>query len=67
MTSGLPIEVKEKMMAGIPLGRIGKPEEIAEVVAFLCLEGYLHSRFGDSRQRRPLWRLMKASYRKSWR
>ena len=39
MTSGLPIEVKEKMMAGIPLGRIGKPEEIAEVVAFLALKG----------------------------
>ncbi|HNZ10847.1 MAG: 3-oxoacyl-(acyl-carrier-protein) reductase FabG [Deltaproteobacteria bacterium ADurb.Bin151] len=43
MTSGLPIEVKEKMMAGIPLGRIGKPEEIAEVVAFLALKGtYIH-------------------------
>ena len=43
MTSGLPIEVKEKMMAGIPLGRIGKPEEIAEVVASLALKGtYIH-------------------------
>ncbi len=39
MTSGLPAEVKEKMMAGIPLGRIGKPEEIAEVVTFLALKG----------------------------
>lgn len=39
MTSGLPAEVKEKMMAGIPLCRIGKPEEIAEVVTFLALKG----------------------------
>ncbi|MDD4355844.1 MAG: 3-oxoacyl-ACP reductase FabG [Smithellaceae bacterium] len=39
MTSGLPADVKKKMMAGIPLGRIGKPEEIAEVVAFLALKG----------------------------
>jgi 3-oxoacyl-[acyl-carrier protein] reductase len=39
MTSGLPADLKEKMMAGIPLGRIGKPEEIAEVVAFLALKG----------------------------
>ncbi len=39
MTKKLPVEVKEKIMAGIPLGRIGKPEEIAEVVAFLAKKG----------------------------
>ena len=39
MTFELPQEVKEKIMAGIPLGRIGKPEEIAEVVAFLAKKG----------------------------
>lgn len=39
MTFELPPEVKEKIMAGIPLGRIGKPEEIAEVVAFLARKG----------------------------
>ncbi|PKN19250.1 MAG: beta-ketoacyl-ACP reductase [Deltaproteobacteria bacterium HGW-Deltaproteobacteria-6] len=39
MTFELPVEVKEKIMAGIPLGRIGKPEEIAEVVAFLARKG----------------------------
>jgi 3-oxoacyl-[acyl-carrier protein] reductase len=39
MTNELPTEVKEKIMAGITLGRIGKPEEIAEVVAFLAKKG----------------------------
>lgn len=39
MTGELPTEVKEKIMAGIPLGRIGRPEEIAEVVAFLAAKG----------------------------
>lgn len=39
MTEELPKEVKEKIMAGIPLARIGKPEEIAEVVAFLAKKG----------------------------
>lgn len=39
MTGELPQEVKRKIMAGIPLGRIGKPGEIAEVVAFLAAKG----------------------------
>jgi 3-oxoacyl-[acyl-carrier protein] reductase len=39
MTHELPAEVKEKVMSGITLGRIGKPEEIAEVVAFLAKKG----------------------------
>lgn len=39
MTGELPAEVKEKVMSGITLGRIGKPEEIAEVVAFLATRG----------------------------
>ena len=39
MTEGLPEEVKERVLAGIPLGRIGKPEEVAEVVAFLSTGG----------------------------
>lgn len=39
MTEVLPADVKGKIMAGITLGRIGKPEEIAEVVAFLAKKG----------------------------
>lgn len=36
MTKELPEHVREKMMANIPLARLGKPEEIADVVAFLA-------------------------------
>ncbi|MGV8056891.1 MAG: 3-oxoacyl-ACP reductase family protein [Smithellaceae bacterium] len=39
MTKALPEEVKNKVMAGITLNRIGLPEEIAEVVAFLAKKG----------------------------
>lgn len=39
MTETLSAEVKDKVMSGIALGRIGKPEEIAEVVAFLARKG----------------------------
>ncbi len=39
MTRELPAELKNKVMDEITLGRIGKPEEIAEVVAFLAKKG----------------------------
>ena len=36
MTKVLPEEQKAQLMARIPLGRLGAPEEIASVVAFLA-------------------------------
>ncbi|MFA5321218.1 MAG: 3-oxoacyl-ACP reductase family protein [Smithella sp.] len=39
MTTELPEEIKSKVMHEIILERIGKPEEIAEVVAFLAKKG----------------------------
>ena len=39
MTEELPQEVKDKIMTNIALGRVGKPEEVAEVVAFLAKKG----------------------------
>lgn len=39
LTGGLSDEIKEQIRAQIPTGRIGEPEEIAEVVAFLAGEG----------------------------
>ncbi|TKD03249.1 3-oxoacyl-[acyl-carrier-protein] reductase [Polyangium fumosum] len=36
MTSSLGAEVKEGMLKAIPLGRTGKPEEVAAAVVFLC-------------------------------
>jgi NAD(P)-dependent dehydrogenase (short-subunit alcohol dehydrogenase family) len=35
MAMGIPQEVRERMVAAIPLGRMGHPEEVAELVAFL--------------------------------
>jgi len=36
MTDGLPGEWRAAMEATVPLGRLGTPEEVAAVVAFLC-------------------------------
>jgi 3-oxoacyl-[acyl-carrier protein] reductase len=43
MTRVLPEEVKAKILAGVPLGRIGQPEDIANAVKFLVGEesGYI--------------------------
>jgi 3-oxoacyl-[acyl-carrier protein] reductase len=38
MTRVLPEEVKAKILAGVPLGRIGQPEDIANAVKFLVSE-----------------------------
>ena len=36
MSMAIPPEVRDKMVAAIPLGRMGLPEEVAEVAAFLA-------------------------------
>ncbi|MBN1277310.1 MAG: 3-oxoacyl-[acyl-carrier-protein] reductase [Deltaproteobacteria bacterium] len=43
MTAVLPENVKEKFMQQIPLGRLGRPEDIAEAVYWLCSDaaGYI--------------------------
>jgi len=38
MTASLPDKVKEALMAQIPLGRAGQPEEVAQAVKFLVSE-----------------------------
>lgn len=39
MTEGLPEEVKDAILAKIPMGRTGSADEIADVVAFLATRG----------------------------
>ena len=43
MTAVLPQEMKEKMLASIPLKRMGEPEDVAAAVSFLASEeaGYI--------------------------
>jgi 3-oxoacyl-[acyl-carrier protein] reductase len=43
MTAGLPDEVRGRILERVPLGRMGRPEEVAEVVAFLATGAtYVH-------------------------
>ena len=43
MTEAMPEGAKDKIITGIPMGRTGKPEDVAETVAFLASEqaGYI--------------------------
>lgn len=38
MTAGLGPEIEKKILAGIPAGRLGTPEEVAGLVKFLALD-----------------------------
>ena len=40
MTDELPQEVKESILSRIPQSRMGRPEEVADVVAFLATRGH---------------------------
>jgi 3-oxoacyl-[acyl-carrier protein] reductase len=43
MTAGLPEEARARILERVPLGRMGRPEEVAEVVAFLATRAsYVH-------------------------
>jgi acetoacetyl-CoA reductase len=43
MTAAIPEELRTRMVAAIPVGRIGAPDDVANAVSFLCSEqaGYL--------------------------
>jgi len=43
MTAAIPEALRTQMIAAIPVGRIGGPEDVAHAIAFLCAEesGYL--------------------------
>ena len=44
-------EHRKKIYAAIPVGRVGKPEEIAAPILFLCTEyAWLHHRRGLQRE-----------------
>jgi 3-oxoacyl-[acyl-carrier protein] reductase len=43
MTAALPAAVREGILSRVPLGRMGTPAEVADVVAFLATRGsYVH-------------------------
>ena len=41
MSMAIPAEVRDKMVAAIPLGRMGVPAEVADLVAFLADATYI--------------------------
>ena len=54
MTQAMPAKVLDKMIAGIPLGRMAEPEEIAETIAALASPAMaIRDGPGRGRLRRP--------------
>lgn len=41
MSMAIPEEIRQKMVANIPLGRMGEAEEIADLVAWMIRPGYI--------------------------
>lgn len=43
MTAAIPVEIRTQMLAAIPIGRIGLPDDVANAISFLCADqcGYL--------------------------
>lgn len=43
MTAAIPADIRERILATIPLGRVAQPREVADAVAFFCREdtGYI--------------------------
>lgn len=39
MTDAIPAEIRQQIVASIPVGRIGQPQDIARAIDFLCAEG----------------------------
>ena len=52
MTAGLPPEVRRRALAETPLGRVGRPEDVAAAVAFFAGPGRRAHHGPDSRRRR---------------
>ena len=51
----LPRSARAELLKTIPLGRIGKPDDVAAAVAFLAgPEAGVHHRAGPARQRRTV-------------
>ena len=57
MTTELTAEAREALLALVPLGRMGRPEEVADVVDFLASGGELRPRQRAARERRHVRRL----------
>ncbi|XP_031202394.1 estradiol 17-beta-dehydrogenase 8 isoform X3 [Mastomys coucha] len=57
MTQQMPDKVKDKVTAMIPLGHMGDPEDVADVVAFLASEdsGYITGASVEVSGMRPSW------------